>query len=69
MPARFEKAEWESPMDSATPESTRPMLTFPGGEAAPGYRWAFRVFSVTFLFTLCAGLANFVLPKIGRMFG
>ena len=55
-------------MDSAAPDSTRPMLTFPGGEAAPGYRWAFRAFSVTFLLTLCAGLANFVLSKLGRMF-
>ena len=46
-----------------------PQMTFPGGEDAPGYRWAFRVFSVMFLLTLCAGLANFVLPKLGRMIG
>ncbi len=46
-----------------------PTMTFPGGDDAPGYRWAFRVFSVLFLLTLCAGLANFVLPKLARMFG
>ena len=46
-----------------------PPLAFPGGEDAPGYRWAFRVFSVMFLLTLCAGLANFVLPKLASMVG
>ena len=44
-------------------------MTFPGGEDAPGYRWAFRVFSVLFLLTLCAGLANFVLPKLAKLVG
>jgi len=56
-------------MDTPKPVSAPAMLTFPGGEDAPGYRWAFRAFSVTFLLTLCAGLANFVLMKMGRMFG
>lgn len=46
-----------------------PQMTFPGGEDAPGYRWAFRVFSVLFLLTLCAGLANFVLPKLAKLVG
>ena len=55
---------------SPAPASPSPTtMSFPGGEAAPGYRWAFRVFSVTFLLTLCAGLATFVIPKLGRMFG
>jgi len=55
---------------SPTPTTPAPsLLPFPGGEAAPGYRWAFRIYSVTFLITLCAGLANFVLPKVARLFG
>ena len=51
------------------PTTPAPLLTFPGGEDAPGYRWAFRAYSVAFLLCLCAGLANFVLPKIGRLLG
>ena len=57
---------------SANPTPTTPpapTMTFPSGEDAPSYRWAFRVFSVLFLLTLCAGLANFVFPKLARMFG
>ena len=46
-----------------------PQMSFPGGDDAPGYRWTFRVYSVMFLLTLCAGLANFVLPKLARIFG
>ncbi len=55
-------------MSSPPPPMTPPAMTFPGGEDAPGYRWAFRAYTVLFLLTLCAGLANFVLPKFFRLF-
>ena len=56
-------------MSPTLPPIIPPAMTFPGGEEAPGYRWAFRVYTVLFLLTLCAGLANFVLPKFFRLLG
>ena len=56
-------------MSPALPPIIPPAMTFPGDEEAPGYRWAFRVYTVLFLLTLCAGLANFVLPKFFRLLG
>ena len=56
-------------MSPAPTPMTPPAMTVPGGEEAPGYRWAFRVYTILFLLTLCAGLANFVLPKFFRLFG
>jgi hypothetical protein len=37
-----------------------PIHTYPGGENAPAYRWAFTVWVVLFLLVVCAGLANYL---------
>lgn len=44
-------------------------MSFPGGDDAPGYPLAFRVFTMASLLTVIAGLANFTIPKVGRMLG
>jgi hypothetical protein len=33
---------------------------YPGGESLPEYRWAFNMYIVVFLLTVCVGLLNYL---------
>ena len=42
------------------PTPPEPAPRFPGGEDAPGYRWAFTAWLVLFLGVICLGLLNYL---------
>jgi hypothetical protein len=42
------------------PTPPEPVHQFPGGEDAPGYRWAFTTWLVLFLGVICLGLLNYL---------
>jgi hypothetical protein len=47
----------------STPQPTppsEPVHSYPGGENAPAYRWAFTAWLVLFLGVLCLGLLNYL---------
>ena len=46
-------------MPAPTPPP-EPVHTFPGGEDAPAYRWAFVLWVVTFLGVICLGLLGYL---------
>ncbi|HET6572927.1 MAG TPA: hypothetical protein VFG68_04940 [Fimbriiglobus sp.] len=46
-------------MPAPTPPP-EPVQTFPGGEDAPAYRWAFVLWVVTFLGVICLGLLSYL---------
>ena len=46
-------------MTTSTP-SPDPIHTYPGGEEAPAYQWAFTLWIVTFLGVICLGLLGYL---------
>ena len=42
------------------PIPPEPVHTYPGGEDAPAYRWAFVLWVVTFLGVICLGLLGYL---------
>ena len=49
-----------APNHQSQVEPTKEFEAFPGGESAPGYRYAFTVWSVLFLLVICLGFLNFI---------
>ena len=42
------------------PEEPIYVHPYPGGETAPGYRWAFTAWVILFLLVICLGLVNYL---------
>ncbi len=58
-----------SGLPAASPESdpfAEATPYYPGGECAPAYRLAFRVWIVFFLLIICIGLVIFLIPWVRR---
>jgi hypothetical protein len=47
-------------MPAPTPPPSEPVHSYPGGEDAPAYRWAFTLWVVLFLGVICLGLLGYL---------